>query len=204
MPDDPAASPGDPPLAQLDYGGARHYGRPGALTAIGILSIVVACLSAITNFGMGFDAFIFYGMGSSFPRAARSPTNLAFPHINGWAAAWACASAVMGVLLAIYLFVIGILLLARDDANARKRHIQYAWIKLPLTLVGAAAVGNMFSEFVGNASMVTGGIGAHFGLILFAIYFLVFFCMGAAYPIALLITFSRPAIKAWFAIGRAK
>jgi len=61
---DPASMPPSVPIPvqALPYSIPVQYGRPGIITAIGVICIVVACLSGITSFATGVYSSLFYMM----------------------------------------------------------------------------------------------------------------------------------------------
>jgi len=99
----------------------------------------------------------------------------------------------LGVLLAVYLFVIGVMMLCRQRPENRTRHIRYARLKLVLTVLGTAALGNMHGFFGPGMTATRNDI------MLVGSYLAVALIVGASYPIALLIVLNRPPLKAWFA-----
>jgi hypothetical protein len=60
------------PVQALPYSIPVQYGRPGIVTAIGVMCIVVACLSGITSFVSGVESFAFYMMNKVSTMVARS------------------------------------------------------------------------------------------------------------------------------------
>jgi hypothetical protein len=72
MSDPPPPTTTRPPLATLDYTYATNRGRPGLITAIGVISIIVACLSGIGSLFGTMSAFAYYMM-SRMPAAAFAP-----------------------------------------------------------------------------------------------------------------------------------
>lgn len=66
------------PAATLGYLPPVHYQRPGIISAIGIVGIVVACLSLLASFGTGMNAYGFYMISRMSMRMSRSvPTSVA-------------------------------------------------------------------------------------------------------------------------------
>lgn len=62
----------------LGYSPPVHYQRPGIISAIGIIGIVVACLSLLASFGTGMNAYGFYMISRMSMRMSRStPTSVA-------------------------------------------------------------------------------------------------------------------------------
>ena len=67
------------PVTPLNYSHALGYhGRPGILTAVGVMSIVVACLSGLTSLSGAFGAGMYYWM-SKQPPAVFAPVPLPAP-----------------------------------------------------------------------------------------------------------------------------
>jgi len=60
------------PVQALPYSIPVRYGRPGIVTAIGVMCIVVACLSGISSFVTGVESFGFYMMSKMSTMVARS------------------------------------------------------------------------------------------------------------------------------------
>jgi len=71
---DPASIPPvlPTPVQALPYSIPVRYGRPGIITAIGVMCIVVACLSGITSFGSGVYSFGFFMLSRMSTIATRS------------------------------------------------------------------------------------------------------------------------------------
>ena len=60
---DPFTPPPVPiPAQPLGYSVVGRHGKPGIITAIGVMCIVVACLSGLSSLGTGFYAFAFWMM----------------------------------------------------------------------------------------------------------------------------------------------
>jgi hypothetical protein len=106
-------------------------------------------------------------------------------------------SAIASMGLAVYLLVCGILAL-RQSQRARRWHLIYAGIKIPLAIVGAVAsalvMRDMFGSMgaAGGASPTLGfslGVGA------------VPLVLGCAYPVALLIALNLKQVKDYYAAG---
>ena len=72
---DPPVYPQPIPVQPLPYSttGLVREGRPGLVTAIAVLCIVVACLSGITSFAQGGYAFLFYVMSKTMSAFASMP-----------------------------------------------------------------------------------------------------------------------------------
>lgn len=74
---DPASTPPPVPVQTLLYSIPVRRGRPGIVTAIGVLCIVIASLSGIASFGTGFYTFIFYVMSQSMAAISATSTSTA-------------------------------------------------------------------------------------------------------------------------------
>lgn len=77
---DPAPEPPPIPVQSLAYS-LPQQGRPGIITAIAVLCIVVACLSALFSFGIGMYGFMFYMMSkvSSSMTTMSTPASVSAP-----------------------------------------------------------------------------------------------------------------------------
>ena len=62
-----------PPVATLDYSYRTDQGRPGILTAVGVMSIVVACLSGLGSLGSAFSSVSYYIMARMPPATFAAP-----------------------------------------------------------------------------------------------------------------------------------
>lgn len=80
-PESPA--PEQIPLATLAYISPAQHRRPGVLTAVGIMSIVIACLSGLVSFSMGIQAIMFYGLSRSLAISSASSSTFMTPTVNG-------------------------------------------------------------------------------------------------------------------------
>jgi hypothetical protein len=82
---DPASTPPPVPVAvqPLTYSLPFRQGRPGIITAIGVLCIVIACLSGIFSLSTGIYSFSFYMMSKMMTRmSTMSATLSASPPIS--------------------------------------------------------------------------------------------------------------------------
>ena len=103
--------------------------------------------------------------------------------------------------LAIYLLVIGIMVLRHSPRGARL-HWAYVWIKLPLAVVGAVAYGWMMAEMMRGMSrnFAAAGAGPVFPTqTLFFIFYGVFMLLISwAYPIGLIFTLRSRGVRAYY------
>ena len=100
---------------------------------------------------------------------------------------------VLSLLLDIYLFVIGILML-RDHHGARRAHLRYAVIKVVLAIVGGIAIGQLYSQMF-TPTTSSSGMGSTIAMI----EGIVFAGMGLVYPVALLIAMNSGAVRRYYA-----
>jgi hypothetical protein len=123
----------------------------------------------------------------------RAPLVVTPPPPVGSPSSAVCAgiAALLGVVLAIYLFVIGIMMLCSHRPENRTYHIRYARLKLALTVIGTTVLGNMHGFFGPGMTATRDDI------MLVGTYLIVALIVGASYPIALLIMLNRPLLKAW-------
>src|SRR5690349_22865007 len=110
MSDEGTTSTPAPPVETLNYSYmTNREGRPGILTAVGVMSIVVACLSALGSVGSSFSSITYYMMArmpaatftAPMPMPTTAPTTAAsgvsvitLPTYN--ATAWSVTSSPRG------------------------------------------------------------------------------------------------------------
>lgn len=93
MSDDPPAS-ASAPVAPLEYSYPGKRGRPGLITAIGVLSIVVASLSGVSSLWGTFSGFSYYMMSQMPPAGFAAPAPPATAPVGSATTAPAAAGAV--------------------------------------------------------------------------------------------------------------
>ncbi len=111
--------------------------------------------------------------------------------IETWKIALAIGEDVASFGLAIYLFVIGILVM-RQSLAGRRLHLIYAWLKLPLAVAGGMSMTWLYSTFlnIGPRAAI-----ARPGIIYSALWMSVIACI---YPIALIITLSTRSMREYY------
>lgn len=120
--------------------------------------------------------------------------------INGAAAALVGFSAIAGAGLAIYLLVIGIMVL-RDSHRGRKFHLIFAWLKIPLTFLAALSMWWLTSDFYEQFLTQSGAPGVAVGptmSITTAIWQGVVGVLALIYPISLLIVMQTKTVKDYY------
>jgi hypothetical protein len=123
--------------------------------------------------------------------------------INGVAMALAVVAALAGLGLAIYLFVIGIMVL-RDSPRGRRLHQVYACLALIVIVVGTGAAWWLTSSFTSAFNSISGSNPLTMGTMTTLISTMVMAphsivaVMGCIYPIALLITMQTAGVKAYY------
>jgi hypothetical protein len=71
------------PLATLAYVSPAQNRRPGVLTAVGIMSIVIGCFSGLVSFSMGMQAIVFYGLSRSAAFSSAPSSTVMTTTVNG-------------------------------------------------------------------------------------------------------------------------
>jgi len=187
--------------------------RPGLVTAIGVLSIVIGGLSILSNlsaviqgFGMLTASNWMSAMTTTAPTtttattapAAITPATSGPPLIPRIPAAMTFVAAGLGVALAIYLLVIGILVF-RGSPNGARQHMAYAWLKIGQCLLGGAAALWLWAGFMTSAGGGAGALSAVLG-----IFVVLPALVGLAYPIGLLIALRSASVRAYYEGARAR
>jgi hypothetical protein len=111
-----------------------------------------------------------------------------------WPPATMLAEGAISLLMAIMLIVAGILIL-RQSAVARKLHLIYATVKIPLAIVGGIAYAAMMSQLVGGMGAAAGAAGTSWA---FSIMGVALAVIGSLYPIALLITMNTRTVRDYY------
>jgi hypothetical protein len=219
----------DPPDIQLPIEtGAVHAGplpyrnplderrRPGILTAVAVISIVVGCFGVLGNLLGLLSTFSQSAVGvttSTFVTTASGTVVSVGPAMPATTNATTMSTTtftvpppppmriiVLAVLndllhlgLAGYLIAIGILML-RDSRHSRTQHLAYACFKL--MLVGVAIWTN-WAWYSTKSATLFGGPGI--AVIAIVVYLsVIFVAPGVIYPIALLIVMNTRAVKAYY------
>jgi hypothetical protein len=116
-------------------------------------------------------------------------------HINGSTFAMAIGEAAGSLALAIYIFVLGILLFRTSSRMPRLLRI-YAFIKIPLAILAGAALPLMFYELATTGS--GSGPGFASATWLFVIWGAVIAVLGSAFPTGLLIALRARSVREYF------
>ena len=242
MPPSGDASPGAPlpplplpvtPLAGVPFV-ALEYSRPvrrrpGVLTAVGVISICLGGLGALSSASSVIQTVIMASMGPivvPVPMAAppivaptTAPTTTTttapvavatagglvrpvFPSLDAATVALAVSEGVVGLALAVFLFVLGILIF-RDAPFGRRGHLVWAWLKLPAAALTGwstwAVTRSMMASF--NAAIGPGTPGMAFADAM-AVWQAVFAAgLACIYPVAILIVMRTRTVKAYYAAG---
>lgn len=158
--------------------------------------------SVVVTFPNGVATFGPQGQTSSAtgPNAAAPP--FARPRINGAAMALASFATLATSALAIYLFVIGITTL-RQSSRGRKTHLIYAVLKIPVTILGAAAAWWLTASFaeaslaaLGPGAPMAGSFSDNIGQ-----QQVILGVLGLIYPIVLLIVLQAKSVKDYYDSG---
>lgn len=131
--------------------------------------------------------------GSS-ARRRLAPTTLQFttgPRASFAMMATNVGAAAANMLLAIYLLVIGIMVVS-NSPRGRRLHLIYAYLKLPLAIITAIASALMMQQlFAGTGA----GIAMNVGMSVSLIVNMLFACM---YPIAVLIVMNTRTVRRYY------
>ena len=160
--------------------------------------------SVMIQFPNGFATIGPQGQTSSMAGAAAAAAGLPMRRVrlNGAAMALAWFATLVGGALAVYLFVIGILVL-RQSPRGRKLHLAYALLKIPVAILGAAAVWWVALTYT-EALVATGGPASPLGPMsgsvadTIATQQLIFGVLYLIYPIALRILLQTRAVKEYY------
>jgi hypothetical protein len=159
-----------------------------------VLAVYPSAGSAVIQFSTGSSLTLApTGTVSAMTTAPVMPTILINPaYLTAMA-----VTAVVSLGLAVYLLICGIMAL-RQSPRARRWHLIYAGIKLPLAVAGAVASALVARDMM--ASIGAAGPGAStWGFSLFS--GAVPLVLGCAYPIALLIALNLKQVKDYYAAG---
>jgi hypothetical protein len=159
-----------------------------------VLAVYPSSGSAVIQFSTGSSLTLApTGTVSAMMTAPVMPTILINPaYLTAMA-----VTALVSLGLAVYLLICGIMAL-RQSPRARRWHLIYASIKLPLAVAGAVASALVARDMM--ASIGAAGPGAStWGFSLFS--GAVPLVLGCAYPVALLIALNLKQVKDYYALG---
>lgn len=97
-----------------------------------------------------------------------------------------------GLGLAVYLLVIGIMVL-RDSPRGVRLHWIYVWVKIPLAIVGGVGMAWMMSTIM----PVTPGTGRAPAGVIFSVMALTQIALGSAYPVGLIFALRSRSVRAY-------
>lgn len=207
------------PVATLHYQPPRRLDRPGIMTAMGVMSIVIASLSGLFSLGTALSAIGMLVISSrpiSIPVPAApsttgattvtagtrvvtpAPATMPFLfQVNRTASILSICESGGSLLIAVVLLVGGILAL-RDSPHALKLHWTYAMVKIPLVVVAGVAQWMSSTTMMANMRMMSPGATPRmaWGSILMvpAVMWALF---GMAYPIGVMIVLKTRTVKTY-------
>jgi len=129
------------------------------------------------------------GQTTALSSAGSFPNPIAHLKISQVALGIALGEDIASVALAVYLMIIGILML-RDSPYSRKGHLRYAMIKIALSIIALVASYTIGRQFF--SSIHTVGTPS---AIMMLPSFVVFAILTLAYPVALLITMNTAEVR---------
>jgi hypothetical protein len=207
----PDMSQTPPPLRVQPIEYQMPPGRPAALTAVGVISIVIASIGTLLGC-VGIASMLAFGFsGARSSRLLPPPpaatqasiqtqtistssgaaTVTVYPMAPRPEIAFNRAVSLCNFVLAIFLLICGILVL-KDSRRGRTTHLVYASIKIPLTVAEICISLWMLKWFV-SASPMAG---------MFRVIIIISLSMqgvfGCAYPIALLIIMTRKSVAQYY------
>jgi len=144
-------------------------------TAIGVISTILGALGVLCAPVSLLMKLVKPGMMRQDPMLGRMPE---------WFRSYQICSDLVGIVMWAFLLIAGIRLLKRRSVG-RSLHIAYAWIGVALTIVGTAVMAYATSSVDLPPGFMT----------LFAVSIALGVALGLAYPIFLLVWFSRPKIR---------
>lgn len=130
----------------------------------------------------------------TFPNPVAGGAGIGF-RVNEVAVLLSMVGAAAGVALAIYLIVIGSLVL-RQHPKGGRLHAIYAWLKIPLAIGCAIAWVWMFSSFAGSVAGGTNTAPMWRGRMTFAAIAIA--VLGCAYPIGLLLALRSQSVRNYY------
>jgi len=228
QPEEPHATPAPapptfaPPLPvqALDYSPPRPS-RPGILTAVGVISLVIGALSALFGCSSAFTSVMFQYMPQVTPAvpttAPAAPTTTTAGGVTfttttvaGRAAIGSrprdvstlvlgLTDAILRLALAVLLIVAGILVL-RDHRLGRKLHVIWAWVKIPVALLGAIVYWRTMSGMFTSMPATPGSpVNAQFMDTMMLVGGLFQAALACAYPVGVLIVMKTRTVRDYYA-----
>jgi hypothetical protein len=211
----------DPYQQPIEYAQPVPGGRPGVLTALGIVSIVLGSFSVIASFSGIVSGIMYLTMFNRMTftppttqpvmtttqtangATAISTTVIAGPgisfHVPPGASWLSIVEGSLSACMAIVLITAGILML-RNSPGSYRLHRVYAVAKLPLIMMAAIATWWTVSSMMNNmmAGMPNSPPGMQGIGNMTAIFEAIFYGLFAAvYPVVILIVLSMRTAKEW-------
>lgn len=204
----PPPVPLTPPVPTLGYAYAQGVGRPGMLTAVGVVSIIMAILSLLNSLLSGVQVVVL-AYTPSFIRNLPGPGATTAPANPGSMFANLSADPVLLVLgltdavlrlgLSILLVVAAIKVL-RDRRAGRKLHLVWACVRILVAVLGAVASYLLMEHFRAavQANMPAGSTTPTSTTLANLVGIFMGFVMSIAYPVGVLIVMNTRRIKDFY------
>lgn len=206
------------PVEEINYAMPHGPRRSGLLTAIGIASIVIACLSSLVNCGGIVSSAGMLAMrkimnappsarASSAPAttaATTAPSGMTIKpfsfNVPRKAAILSIVASSLSLGVAVLLLVAGILML-RDSVRAFRLHWTYVTLKIPLVIVSAVATWLTYSAMMQSMYSSMGSSAPSLALRnwMVAVQVIVAAGISLAYPAALTIALSLSSTRSYYA-----
>ena len=125
-----------------------------------------------------------------------------FPGLDGATAALAIGEGAVGLVLAVFLLVLGILVF-RDAPFARRGHLIWAWLKFPAAALTAWSTWAVTRAMIASLNLPTapGGSPMAFVDTMAVTQAVISAGMSCIYPVAILIVMRTRTVKDYYAAG---
>ena len=172
-------------MQALDYSPPPSSRRPGILTALAIVSIVIGALSVLTGCWSAASTVILASVSASGLEGMREPATIALNTVDAF----------LRVGLAALLITAGVFVL-RDHRLGRTLHMTWAGAKIPAALFGGFAYWHMMSRMLAGPLATPGGPPPNVFLLAGPAIQVGIACL---YPIAVLIVLRTRGVRNYYA-----
>ena len=203
----------------LEYSHPSAAHRPGIIIAVGVISILIGCISGLANLSGAFSGMVFMMMSrvqtpatpapapattAPTPTAGGPVATATFGGFDTIPAALSIVTSVLGLALALYLLVAGIFML-RASQYAVRLHWWYVWLKIPLVIATTAVTVWMWSGLMKSmlATMPPSAPGAPAAAATMQSWMMhittfIGALLSLAYPIALIFVLRSRTVRNYF------
>ena len=191
------------PVQPLNYSPPPRSNRPGILTAVGVISLVIGALSVLIACSSAVTLIMMQAMQRAAPAAgpgaATAPATVMFAMPMTPASVIAGGiDAVLRLVLALLLVAAGILVL-RDHRLGRRLHLIWAWIKIPAALLAAMVSWQQMSGMFASMPMTPGSpVTPQYMDTMMLVGVLVQAAFACAYPVGILIVMKTRTVRDYY------